>query len=135
MFLFLALFVYVIYIFLLNFVNFKVRKDAVLKGSISTKYFKTFQGQDAPEEVVLHTRHHDNQYQAPLVFLIVGSLSLSVGDVSVFTVLFAWGFVLSRFMHSFFLLKNQNVLNRAKSFILGWFFILLMWGSLSLNFL
>lgn len=133
--LFLAIFIYMLYMFFLIFLNLKIRKEAIQNGEMSVKYFKTFQGEVIPEKVALATRHNDNQYQAPVLFFIVASLTLSLGDVSLYSTIFAWGFVLSRFLHSYFFFKNKNILNRAKAFILGWFFILLLWASLGLNFI
>ena len=120
---------YIFYIWILAVINFLTRKKEVSEGNMSFKYFKHFSG-EASEKVLVYGRHFDNQFQLPVVFLI-SCLALHTSQLTTPTSLFlAWGFVVSRFIHSYLHLGHNHILKRAASYALGWTFVVLMWALL-----
>ena len=119
---------YCAYVFLLLFLNFRLRVRAVKKG-MHGSYFKAFQGTDVPDQVIIFGRHIDNQFQAPLYFMVSCLAAAQAGAVTGFTLTCAWLFVLSRMYHSYIHLGSNKVLRRAKIYAFGWLFIFLIWGQ------
>ena len=111
----------------LLFLNFRVRFDAVKCGNLPASYFKLFQGTEVPEKVAVYSRHIDNQFQVPPYFMLTCLVAAQVDAVSILTVVFAWIFVFSRLVHSYIHLGSNNVIQRAKAYFAGWFFIFLIW--------
>lgn len=122
---------YVLYIGVLGVFLFKVRANAVRSGQVSIKFFKTHTGSLPPERVHVISRHYDNQFQAPLVFLIGGSVHLAMGSSNLFTVILAWSFIATRLAHSLIFLGRNNVLHRVSAFALGWVVLLIFWGQIA----
>ncbi len=118
---------YLVYIIFLLFLNFRVRFDAVKSGNLPASYFKLFQGTEVPEKVAVYSRHIDNQFQVPPYFMLTCLVAAQVDAVSILTVVFAWAFVFFRLVHSYIHLGSNNVIQRAKAYFAGWFFIFLIW--------
>ena len=117
---------YILYIGSIIILCFKTRKRAVSKKEMSFGFFKTYSG-NASERVIVVGRHLDNQFQVPPLFMIT-CLSLQLtGNVTILTVSLAWGFVASRFLHSFIHLGSNKVPYRFMAFVLGWLVITAMW--------
>ena len=121
---------YVFYIWVLAVYNFKVRFKAIKDQRETAKYFKTFFGQPPSERVHTVGRHFDNQFQAPIIFLIVCLVYITMDSVNHFTIFLAWLFILTRFAHSWIHLGSNRLTKRFYAFAAGWLILLLMWGQL-----
>lgn len=130
-----AMFFYVLYIFALGFLMFKKRKKAVQDKKISSAYFKSYNAGETPDDLLVMSRHFDNQFQVPMLFLITGSVLLNFVDLEIWVVCVAWAFVFSRMLHSYVHLGANNVLNRAKAFGLGLICVLILWFKILITFL
>jgi hypothetical protein len=72
-------------------------------------------------------RHYDNQFELPMLFLI-SCVTCTVLKVDAGLALYAaWGFILSRALHTYFHLGSNNIIRRMLSFKLGWLCITVMW--------
>ena len=120
---------YFVYINFLLFLNFRVRYESVKNGNLPASYFKLFQGSVVPEKVAVYGRHIDNQFQVPPYFMVTCLVAAQAGAVTGLTIAFAWAFVLCRMVHSYIHLGSNKVLQRAKAYFAGWFFIFLIWGQ------
>ena len=121
---------YLVYIFFLLFLNFRVRFQAVKNGDLPASYFELFKGTEVPDRIVVYGRHIDNQFPVPPYFMMTCLVAAQVGVVTGFTIAFAWGFVLCRMVHSYIHLGSNKVLKRAKAYFAGWGFIFLIWGQI-----
>ncbi|AGH94380.1 MAPEG family protein [Pseudobdellovibrio exovorus] len=121
---------YVFYMFALAALMFMSRVQALKKREVGFGYFKTYSGSNPQEKMLVIGRHYDNQFQVPILFLATCAVFMALDQASYFTLILAWGFVLSRLGHSWIHLGSNNVKNRAAFFGLGWFIILVMWGQL-----
>lgn len=124
---------YVFYIYLLALFNFFTRKSSAEKKQVRLSFFKTYSG-EAPEKVLVVGRHFDNQFQAPILFLISGLATYQVHAVNDFAVGLAWAFVISRLIHSFIHLTTNNVIYRAAAYGIGITFIMGMWVNILFSF-
>lgn len=121
---------YVFYIYLLAFLNFFTRRNSAVKRKVKLSFFKTYTGSEPPENVVVVGRHFDNQFQAPILFLISGLATYQVQGVNSFALGLAWAFVISRLIHSFIHLTTNNVIYRAAAYGAGITFIMGMWVNI-----
>ncbi len=121
---------YVFYMWFLGVLVFVSRLKAIKSGQISVKYFRAFTGTPPDERTISIGRHYDNQFQVPLLFLICGGLHFSIGMVNFTTLLFAWGFILFRLLHSWVHLGANRIQKRVLFFALSWFANLILWMQL-----
>lgn len=107
---------------------FFVRKRAVTNKEVSFKYFRTYDGSEKPPEYLVRLgRHYDNLMQAPMFFLMTSTICLIIGLNSLFVVLLAWLYVLSRMAHTWIHLGSNHILKRAGFFAFGWVLIWSLW--------
>ncbi len=124
---------YVVYIWGLLLLNLWIRKKAARQGEVSPAFFKTYQARPetvVSDRVVTWGRHIDNQFQAPIVFMITCLAHMQTSYASGLTLALAWSFVGSRMIHSYIHLKSNHVMKRALAYAIGWLFILGLWVDL-----
>ena len=131
----LALFTYIFFMFSILIYVFTQRKKAIKDKKLNVSHFQTYKSDGVPEELLVMARHIDNQFQVPVLFLITGCFLLTSTEVSYFMVGLSWIFVVSRMLHTFIHLGSNNVLNRAKSYIVGWIVVLILWIKIIISFL
>ncbi len=125
---------YVFYIWALLVSGFVVRKRSIDLKEMSIKYFKTYADPSStPEKVQVYTRHVDNQFQAPPIFLITCLVYLAAPVSAAWGIYLAWAYVGTRVLHSFIHLGSNNVIHRAGLYGLGWLLILSMWIEILLT--
>lgn len=129
----LAVCVYVFYMFGILIYAFKHRKRAVVDGKIDHKYFKAYSG-DQPEFLRIIENHINNQFQLPPIFMVTVVLILSFSTVSIFSVVLAWLFVVTRFIHSYVHLGKNKPLSRAKVYMIGWLAVFALWIQIMIHF-
>jgi hypothetical protein len=123
---------YSLYILALGILNFLVRRQAIRTGQIPLKTFKAYTDPQ-PEKVIVVGRHYDNQFQAPMLFLICGVSHLALKQVDAFTVVVAWLFVATRLGHSLEHLGQNRIKFRAVLYGLGLAMIAALWIQLLLS--
>lgn len=112
------MYAYCVYISFLMFHMFKVRKKAVIRKEIKASYFRAYQGETS-ERLAAISNHFNNQFQMPVLFWVVCSIALSLNTVSYVTIGFSIAFFISRLIHSYVFLTNNNVMRRAMAFGAG----------------
>lgn len=122
--------VYVFGLFALGLYMFVCRVRSIKSGEVSIKYFRSYEGAPPSPKVLVIGQHFDNQFQVPMLFLLTGSLFLSLNLVSSITVVLAWAFVLSRAAHTYVHLGSNNVRLRAAAYFAGWLVIIVLWAQL-----
>lgn len=110
---------YVFYILGLGFLNFIVRRDALVGKKIQFKYLQSFSGSDVPERVIVVGRHFDHQFQVPILFFVLCVAHMVIGRANAFTITLAWLFVATRFGHSYIHLGRNDVIKRVYWFAAG----------------
>lgn len=112
---------------LVGCVAVKSRFASVKNKQLSIKYFQLMEGQEVPELVAKSTRSFNNQFELPVLFYVACTLIVSLGIQSQVSEMFAWGFVVSRYVHAYIHLTYNNVQHRLLSFWAGFVFILALW--------
>lgn len=122
---------YVLYIGFVACFMFMARLNAIRGRNISMKYFKTYLTEQIPERMIVTSRHFDNQFQVPMLFLIGGAMHFSLGMVNSLTLILAWGFVVSRLAHAFIHLGPNHIPSRAIAYAIGWLLVVGLWIQLA----
>ena len=108
--------------------NVKAKKSNAIKFS----YFKTYIG-EVPDYVAVSRQTLKNQFELPIFFYFLTAIILVFDQVSQLDLIFAWLFVVSRYLHCYIRLSSNYVLNRAKVFLLG-MIILIAWWTIFLYY-
>ena len=104
--------------------NVKAKKNKSIKFS----YFKIYQG-EVPEYVAVSRQTLKNQFELPLFFYFLISLILIFDIVTIVDLVFAWLFVIARYIHCYIRLTSNYVPNRAIIFLLGLFLLIIWWAK------
>lgn len=111
-------------------VTFVTRLSSVRSGVVGVKYFKLMQGQDVPEMVTKTTRCFNNLFEVPVLFYAACTLYLSLGVDSVVGLVFAWLFVVLRYVQAYIHLTYNHLLHRMSAFWLAFFSAITLWINL-----
>ena len=99
---------------------------AIKTKAINFKYFKTYKG-EVPDYVAVSRQTLKNQFELPIFFYFLIAVILVFDKVSQLDLILAWIFVASRYLHCYIRLSSNNVLNRAKVFLLGMLVLIVWW--------
>ena len=110
--------------------NVKARKS----GDIKFSYFKAYQG-EVPEHVAVSRQTLKNQFELPIFFYFLISIILVFDKVTQLDLIFAWIFVVSRYLHCYIRLSSNYVPHRAKVFKLGMLVLIAWWVIFLYNIL
>ena len=110
--------------------NVKARKTNVIKFS----YFKAYQG-DVPEYMLVSRQTLKNQFELPIFFYFLISVILAFDTVTKLDIIFAWVFVVSRYLHCYIRLNSNHIPHRAKVFQLGMVVLIVWWTIFLYNIL
>jgi len=103
------------------------RNLAVIRGSASIRYFRTFTS-DAPAEWVERpTRAYMNLLELPVLFYVACALMLVTGKFDSTQVALAWVFVLTRCVHAFIHIGFNYVPLRFAAFLAGSVTLAVLW--------
>ncbi len=112
------------------FDNMKAAKEKVIKFS----YFKMYKG-DVPDYVAVSRQTLKNQFELPIFFYFLTATILAFDKVSQLDIIFAWIFVVSRYLHCYIRLNSNYVPNRAKVFTFGMLVLVVWWIVFLVNVL
>ena len=119
------------YLYVKNYLdNTKAYNNKILKG----EYFKAYQG-DVPEYIKVSRQTLKNQFELPILFYFLISLFLIFDNVAIMDLIFAWLFVISRYLHCYIRLTSNYIPYRARIFQLGLFILIVEWINFLVNIL
>lgn len=124
------MFALVLLTFAIAIVALKARFASVKLRKIDIGYFRLMQAevsQKVPERVTVTTRAFNNMFEIPLLFYVACLASLAMEQVTSFSLITAWSFVLSRYIHTWIHLTYNNVLHRMNAFWVGMVLVLALW--------
>ncbi len=110
--------IYISYIAIIGVVMFLKRYKAIKTREVKLKYFKDYVG-ESTYELEIFNNHFNNQFQLPLIFLILCVAQGLSDSVSLTTCVLSYVFVICRFFHTFFHLGSNKLVFRAISYVLG----------------
>ena len=119
------------YLYVKNYLdNTKAYNNKILKG----EYFKAYQG-DVPEYIKVSRQTLKNQFELPILFYFLISLFLIFDNVAIMDLIFAWLFVISRYLHCYIRLTSNYIPYRARIFSIGFFILIVEWINFLVNIL
>ena len=89
-------------------------------------------------ELLTDTRASDNfshLFELPVLFYVLCLLCLALQQTSMTLVILAWGFVVSRYIHSFIQCTYNKVMHRFLVFITGYLLVIAMLITLLIGYL
>tara|TARA_Y100001970_G_scaffold288435_1_gene415723 strand:+ start:2431 stop:2844 length:414 start_codon:yes stop_codon:yes gene_type:complete len=110
--------------------NLRAKKANLIKFS----YFKIYKG-EVPDYITVSRQTLKNQFELPIFFYFLISLIISFDKVFQLDIVFAWIFVVSRYLHCYVRLSSNHVPHRAKIFQLGMIVLIVWWGIFLYNIL
>ncbi|MCO6049075.1 MAPEG family protein [Mesorhizobium sp. RP14(2022)] len=120
--------VYVLYVLM-----FLRRKSAVQGGSARISDFRENRNEPAESLFVRNSLH--NQFELPPLFHIACLALYATSGVNLFTVIFAWIFVASRYVHAAIHVTSNRIRYRQPAFTVGFVANALLWIWLALHLL
>jgi len=118
-------------LFLLNiFVMFMMlfyRVKAVRTRTVPLRYFKLYKGSKLPEHLEALSQNYNNLLELPLLFYIVCLMAITLKLNVEYFLLYAWLYVVFRYIHSFIHITYNNVLHRLFVFFMSCVMLITMW--------
>ena len=109
----------------------RARIKAVKSGAATSSQFR--ENRDEPAGSLFIRNNLENQFELPMLFY-PAVLALYVTDgVSIVTVILAWLFVVSRYLHAWIHVTTNRIRHRRPAFILGYFILAVLWLMLALH--
>lgn len=96
-------------------------------GEIDPRYFSLMSNYDVPSTTAKLGKNLDNLFQVPTLFYAACCTSMALALTSFITILFAWGFVVLRIVHSSIHITYNNPLHRFMAFLLSFICVMVMW--------
>ena len=106
--------------------NYLDNRKATINKSIKFSYFKTYTG-EVPDYVAVSRQTLKNQFELPIFFYFLISISLVFDKVSQLDLILAWIFVVFRYLHCYIRLSSNYVPYRAIVFQLGMLVLIAWW--------
>ncbi|HIO97439.1 MAG TPA: hypothetical protein EYG71_05875 [Leucothrix sp.] len=105
----------------------KLRYRAVLEDGLNPHYFRLYRGGKLPDYLAKVTQHFDNLFEMPLFFYIGIILILVLDIVDSVYILMAWGFFITRLIHTTIHTTYNKVAHRRNIFIFSTLILILLW--------
>lgn len=115
-------------------VAFVCRMWAVKFGSVKLSHYEIFNVSSEPGYVTKTTNNLNNLFQLPLLFIAACVLAINLNYTSEMLVFNAWGFVVSRYVHTLVHITFNKVLIRSLAFGIGLYFLIVIWVELLSRF-
>jgi len=107
------------------------RIGAIKAGKTKASVFR--ENRDEPLDSLFARNNLANQFELPVLFFAVVLALHATGAVNYVTVILAWLFVISRYVHAYFHVTTNRLRTRRPAFIFGFFVLLIMWIWLALR--
>ena len=107
---------------------------SVKKGEVHIKQYRIYNGEFPP---ILNSvrQHYKNMFEMPILFYLLAVLLLIQGNTTNLDIIFAWGFVVFRILHSISRIPNRDVNLRFGLFAGSFLMLLGGWINFSLKYL
>jgi hypothetical protein len=113
------------------FIRMAMARGAVAK-SMDMNFYRAHQGGQEPESAAAAVRHYGNLFEMPVLFYAGSLTAYTLGTVSFWLLVFAWGYVAARLVQSAVHMSYNNPAHRGMAFVLGVIFMLALWINLAL---
>jgi hypothetical protein len=101
------------------------RVRAVKEGKAKVNQFR--ENRDEPEYSLFVRNNLENQFELPVLFYACCLALFVTGNATLYPVLLAWLFVVSRYAHSYVHITTNRIRHRRPLFLAGFLILALMW--------
>lgn len=108
---------------------------AVLGKKVHIKFFRQFDKQNMPDNLISISQHYKNMFEMPVLFYTWTLILLYTELWSQLDVYLAWGYVGFRLLHSIARIPNNDVNVRFGLFLSSYGVLCWGWGRLFMNIL
>jgi hypothetical protein len=115
-----------------GFVKMAAGRGAAVKAGHDPNYYRAHLGAPEPEATVAAVRHWGNLFEFPTLFYAACVTAFALGAVGLWTLAFAWGFVVARLLQSAVHMTYNNPSHRGGGFILGVLFMAALWVNIGI---
>ncbi|ATD00064.1 MULTISPECIES: MAPEG family protein [Pseudoalteromonas] len=106
---------------------------AVRKKQLNYKTVQNINYSEMPQDILLAGRSYDNQFQQPVLFIILlGFLSFHSIETLIWMIA-AWSYVALRFWHAFEHISARNLKRRTYAFGISSLLLMAMWMTFLLT--
>jgi len=112
----------------------RLRIAAVKGGEIRLSAFRLNNHADQPAHLQQASRNYSNLFEVPMLFYVGSTLTLALHLETTAALVFAWLFVVTRALHSWIHLTNNNVIRRMQIFMASNLCMLIIWMLLVWNY-
>ena len=106
--------------------------NLVQTKQVHIKQFKMFDG-EIPQYALNAREHFKNMFEIPILFYVLCIISITTNNYSQTDVNIAWGFAISRLLHTVVRIPNKDVIMRFTFFVVGLFFLGIGWIRFIIN--
>ncbi|OEO31003.1 hypothetical protein VW23_018510 [Devosia insulae DS-56] len=110
-----------------------IRIPTVMKGEVRIDDI-ALERQGWPKREWQASNAFDNQFQLPVLFYVGAGLALYFGP-TLFEIVLAWLFVVSRYAHAFVHITDNHVIRRFAAYFVGLLLLCVFWLDLVLRLL
>lgn len=116
---------HVVLVFIVYYLLSAARVKAVKEGKATVSQFR--ENKIEPEHSLFVRNNLENQFELPMLFHTCCLALFVTGNATLYPVLLAWLFVISRYAHSYIHIKTNRIRHRRPLFIAGFLVLALMW--------
>jgi hypothetical protein len=115
------------------FVRMAAARGKAVKEGQDPAFYRAHLGTPEPEYATAAVRHYGNLFELPTLFYAACLTAFVLGAVSLWVLVFAWGYVVARIVQSAVHMTYNNPSHRGGGFILGMLFMLALWVNLGMS--
>lgn len=115
------------------FVKMGAARGAAVKAGQDPNFYRAHIGTPEPEAATAAVRHWDNLFELPTLFYAACITAFALNAVSLWTLVFAWGWVVARLIQSAVHMTYNNPSHRGGGFVLGVLCMAALWINLGLS--
>jgi hypothetical protein len=114
-----------------GFVRMSSARLAAIKGGQDPNYYKAHLGRPEPEFAIAAVRHYNNLFEMPTLLYAACLTAFVLNAVTIWTLLFAWGYIAGRVVQSLVHLIYNNPAHRGVSFSVSILFLGALWVDIA----
>ncbi|WP_100914433.1 MAPEG family protein [Pseudoalteromonas spongiae] len=106
---------------------------AVRKKQLNYKTVQNINYSEMPQDILLAGRSYDNQFQQPVLFIILLGFLSSHSIETLIWMIAAWSYIALRFWHAFEHISARNLKRRTYAFGISSLLLMAMWMTFLLT--
>ena len=101
-------------------------KKAVKSRDVKFGYFKVYRG-NVPDYLLAARHHYKNMFELPLIFYVICILAYISDNLDSFDLWLAWGFVITKYVHSIIRMTTNYVPHRGITFSISFLIVIVQY--------